>query len=188
MTEWNSSADLMARIQASIEPVQTDEPLRQVLTQDFPRDCYNLPISGGWGYTRADAIIFVRDQFRTQGKSADFVGLEYHIAQKIIYEELIIFQPPGHKSSGIELHLILQKLTRADERRYDVLKFNVTCWSDWHWDQLKKEWEDNDFGRLANFDRQAHDAKRKDSRVEVFGLILLMYLIGADNGGAICAR
>jgi hypothetical protein len=165
MTEWNASADLMVKIRGSIVPVRTDEPLRRVLTQDFPRDSSNLPISGGWGYTKADAITFVRDHFRRPDDPVDFVGLEYHIAQKIIYEELIIFRPPDHKFSRIELNLNLQELKEAVDRKYDFLKFNITCWSDWHWDQLKKEWEENDFGMRPGFDCESHAAKRKDSQV-----------------------
>ena len=34
MTEWNASTDLMAKVRALIQPVQTDEPLRQVLMHD----------------------------------------------------------------------------------------------------------------------------------------------------------
>jgi hypothetical protein len=61
--EWNTSPEMMAETRASIVPVRTDAALRKVLAEDFPRDCSNLPISGGWGYTRADAITFIRDQF-----------------------------------------------------------------------------------------------------------------------------
>jgi hypothetical protein len=107
----------------------------------------------------------VRNQFRGPSKSVHFVGLEYDIAQKIIYEELIIFRPPDYQFSGIELKLILQELKHADERQYDILSFNITCWSDWHWNQLKKEWEDNDFGMLPSFDGASHAGKRRDSQV-----------------------
>jgi hypothetical protein len=50
-----------------------------------------LPILGGWGYTQTEAITFVRREF-PRPSAPDFVELEYHIAQKIIYEELIIFR------------------------------------------------------------------------------------------------
>jgi hypothetical protein len=162
ITEWNASADLMAKVRASIQPVQIGQPLRRVLTQDFPRDSSNLPISGGWGYTQADAIMFVRDQLSVP---TDFASLEYHIVRKIIYEELIIHRPEDYHFSGIDLQLIVQRLIKDSERRYDLLKFNISCWSDWHWDQLKQEWEENDFGKRPGFDREAHAAKRDASRV-----------------------
>jgi hypothetical protein len=163
MTDWDASADLMAKLRASIRPVQTDEPLRQVLMHDFPRDCSNLPISGGWGYTQVDAVVFVRELFPMP---VDFVPLEYHIAQKIIYEELIIFQPNDHRFSGIDLRRTNQEMIADGARRYDVLDLSIKCWSDWHWNQLKQEWEENDLGMRRGFDREAHAAKRDASQVK----------------------
>ena len=162
--EWNVSSELMAKIHSSIAPVQTDAALRTVLAEDFPRDCSNLPISGGWGYTQMDAVVFVRDQFPIPAV-ADFVSLEYHIAQKIIFEELIIFRKKPDSFSGIEIKLDSQSLSEKNARKYDFLKFLVTCWSDCHWDQLKKEWEENDFGARPGFDAAAHAQKRQETRV-----------------------
>lgn len=165
MLGWNASADLMAEIKASIQPIQTHESLRQVLEHDFPRDCSALPISGGWGYTQADAIIFVRNQFKIPS-APDFVALEYHIAQKIIYEELIIFRPKDYRFSGIALQRSTQRLVEDSTRKYDVLDFTVTCWTDRHWNQLKLEWEDSGFGTRQDFDREAHTTKRNASQIK----------------------
>jgi hypothetical protein len=41
----------------------------------------------------------------------DFVPLEHHIAQKSIYEELIMFQPNARRFSGIDLQ---RKKTRNE--------------------------------------------------------------------------
>jgi hypothetical protein len=164
MAKWDASAELMAKIRESLRPVQTDEALRQVLAQDFPRDCSNLPISGGWGYTKDSAIRFRRDLF-PNGIASKFVPIEYHIAQKIAYEELIVFRPHNYRFSGIELKLNFQELVDEGEQIYDLLLFDITCWSDWHWNQLAREWEENEFGMRAGFDRDAHDAKREDSKV-----------------------
>jgi hypothetical protein len=166
MTEWNASTDLMAKVRALIQPIQTDEPLRQVLMHDFPRDSSNLPISGGWGYTQVDAIMFVRRLFPKMPGKPQFVPLEYHIAQKIVYEELVIFRPNDSRFSGIELQRKDQKMIADGERKYDVLNLSITCWSDWHWNQLKQEWKDNDLGMRPSFDREAHAAKHDASQVK----------------------
>jgi hypothetical protein len=169
--EWNAIPELIAEIRDSIAPVQTDGSLRKVLAEDFPRDCSDLPISGGWGYTQPTAIVFIRSQFSAPSK-ADFVPLEYHIAQKIIYEELIISRPKNYKFSGISMKLQHQTLTK--DPKHDHLEFLISCWSDWHWEQLKKEWEANDSGmrRLMalsgmrpGFDAEAHHRKRIASQV-----------------------
>jgi hypothetical protein len=162
--EWEASVERMAKLRASIHPVRTDVPLRQVLGEDYPRECANLPIKGGWGYTQAEAIVFVREQF-PRPAVPDFVPLEYLIAQRIIYEELIVFRSKEDRFSGIKMAPALQNMLTVEERKYDRLEFAVTCWSDWHWEQLKREWEENDFGMRPGFDREAHSAKRDASQV-----------------------
>ena len=165
MAEWNASAELMAQIQASIKPIQTDDPLQQVLMRHFSTDFPNLPISGGWGYTQADAIIFVRSQFPIPAFVPRFVSLEYQIVQKIIYEELIIFRAKDSQFSGIDKKCNRSILIDDGVRVYDLLEFDITCWSDWHWDLLKQEWEENNFGMRPGFDREAHAAKRDASQI-----------------------
>ena len=167
MAEWDASTETIERIRNSILPIHTTESLQQVLMEDFPNDCANLPIAGGWGYTEAEAIIFVRKEFASETDARDFVSLEYHIAQKIFYEELIVFRPKDSRFSGIEMKLDIQYLKASVDghRTYDVLKFTVTCWSDWHWKQLKKEWEENSLGE-QDFDKLAyHTAKRAASQI-----------------------
>jgi hypothetical protein len=163
--EWNLSTELIGRIRASIAPVRTDASLSKVLAEDFPRDCSRLPVSGGWGYTKSDAIAFVRNQFQIPG-AIDFVSLEHFIAQKIIFEELIIFRPKEARFSGINLKLNAQHLIEDDHLKYDHLEFGITCWSDYHWNLLKAEWEENDFGMRPGFDGEAHASKRKASEIK----------------------
>jgi hypothetical protein len=167
MPKWDTNPAIMANMRASIRPIQTDKPLREVLMEDFPRNCSNLPIAGGWGYAQADAILLVREGFSSAQAARDFVALEYHIAQKIIYEELIIFRPENFRFSGIDMKLVKQRLVSSDDgcRNYDALEFSVTCWSDWHWEQLKEEWEENGFGEHPDFSKEAHLAKRDASQM-----------------------
>lgn len=163
--KWDASPDRIAHLRQTIRPVLTDVPLRQVLSEDFPQDCASLPIAGGWGYTQQEAIIFVRHQF-PRPSAPDFVGLEHHIAQKIIYEELIIFRANDDRFSGIDMKLRSQRLVVKNEAKYDYLDFIISCWSDLHWDSLKAEWEDNDFGRRSSFDLKGHHAKRQAARID----------------------
>ena len=160
---WDASEGVMNRVHAAIIPIQSDLPLATVLAEDFPQDCTRLPISGGWGYSCETAIIFA--QSGTGSRNLDFVQLEYHIAEKIIFEELIIWQPDEARFSGIDLELHRQNLLERDGRRFDHLCFAVTCWSDQHWEFLKREWEPSDSGMRDHFDLEAHRAKRLASQV-----------------------
>ena len=136
--EWDARPELIAQIRASIQPVHTDVALSHVLAEDFPRDCSKLPITGGWGYSQDDAIVFIQSQ-SSLPTMRDFVSLESLIVEKIIYEELIIFRPEGYKFSGIRRNLEEQSLLESGGRKYDHLTFQISCWSDWHWDRLKRE-------------------------------------------------
>src|SRR5262245_27013580 len=120
--EWDTSPKRMAALQQSIRPILTDVPLRQALSEDFLQDCANLPIAGGWGYTQREAIIFLRQQF-PRPSEANFVGLEYHIVQKIIYEEMIIFSAQDDRFSGIDLERKSQELITESNRIYDSHDF-----------------------------------------------------------------
>jgi hypothetical protein len=157
--EWDTSPERMAALRQSIRPVLTDVPLRQALSEDFPQDCANLPIAGGWGYTQREAIVFVRQQF-PRPSAPNFVGLEYHIAQKIIYEELIIFRARDDLFSGIDVERKSQELIMEGDGIYDRIDLFVSCWSDAHWERLRAEWEENDFGRRPGFDVQDHFTRR----------------------------
>jgi hypothetical protein len=165
MTDWDCSPELMGSLRSSITPIQTDTPLYQVLMEDFPKDCSDLPISGGWGYSQSDAIILVRSKFPSSAAARNFVSLEYHIVEKIVYEELIIFQEKGNGFSGIRFHLDWQALL-GEERKFDRLDFRISCWSDQHWEWLKENWEQNGFGESIGFDREAHLARREASKIE----------------------
>ena len=95
---------LVQQMAREITPIETDLRLRDVLGEDF-KECIDLPISGGWGYTQDSAI-----EFEPTLLPEDFVSLEYLIAQKIVYEETIVFQPDGRTFSGIDLQFQSQEL------------------------------------------------------------------------------
>ena len=137
---------------------------RQVLAEDLPRDCANLPITGGWGYTRQQAIVFVRDQFPNPS-SPNFVSLEYLIAMKIAYEELIICRSKNDRFSEIRMTPTRQQLINDGERCFDCLDFDISCWHDWHWYQLKHEFEEQDIPNRTKEEQQAHFTKKAEAMI-----------------------
>jgi len=162
--QWSTEPEFMQQIVATIAPVRSDRPLREVLAVHFPQDCGRLPIEGGWGYSQENPIVFVRELFRSR-KHPNFVTLERTIAESIVYEELIIGRAPGTGFSGISVDRGIQALLIDGECRLDRITFEVTCWTDWHWRQLKQEWEQSACGTAPGFDRRAHVAKREAARI-----------------------
>ena len=161
--DWICSPELIASLSSSIRPVTIDAPLRQVLSEDFPKDCSGLPISGGWGYSQSDAIIFDRSKFASAIAARDFVSLEYHIVRKIVFEELIVFREKNNRFSGIDLEPDKKALIQEDDRMFDCLDFRISCWADQHWEWLRDDWERH--GQLSSFDSASHLAKREASKI-----------------------
>ena len=162
--EWDASPELVARIAATLQRPRLDKPLRQVLAEDFPRQCGDLPIEGGWGFSQDEAIKFIQ-KADPLGVPFDYVNIEYLIVEKLLYEELIIFRPKTHAFSGIEHKLKSQSVINKNVKMYDLLLFDVMCWTDWHWERLKAEWIDNEFGERTDFDKNEHFRKRNESMV-----------------------
>lgn len=104
---WECNPAMVREIKASIRAIGTETPLRQILSDHFPKDSSNLPIVGGWGYSKEAAIKFLKSP---SGKKHNFVSLEYHIIQKIIYEELIIFRHENNRFSEIQFDKKHQQL------------------------------------------------------------------------------
>jgi hypothetical protein len=103
------------------------DSLRQTLARDFPEECLDLPISGGWGGTQADAIVFVRDRFPPH---RNFVRLEYFIAQKVLWQELIPLRLSKKHFLSVSMKCNRQDLITDGGRRYDRLTFEVAYDSD----------------------------------------------------------
>lgn len=149
-----------------IEPIVTSESPRELLKQHF-KTIRELPIKGGWGYSMESAVIIDSDDpIVPRGGPFNGVGIEYEFVRARIYEEMIIFQPPGRKHCGIEWKLIVQRLALGDnDKKYDVLRFDVTGLPEADWDSLKAEWEGPDGIMSPDFDREAHDRRREAALV-----------------------
>lgn len=148
-----------------VEKLTTRESPRQLLSGHFT-SIGELPIRGGWGYAKEDAVIIDRDDpIVPLDHPFDGVGIEYVFVEKRIYEELIIFQPKGLKFSGIHWKLIEQRLHGDDSRKYDVLRFDVTAFPEAEWDALRTEWEGANGSGSPGFDHQEHQRKRDTALV-----------------------
>ena len=149
-----------------MERLAPRESPRQLFIQHF-KSIGELPIRGGWGYTKEDAVIIDRDDpIVPLGRPFDGISIEHVFVEKRIYEELIIFRPAGWKHLGIRWKRIDQRLVvDDDDRKYDALRFDVTAFPEAEWEALKAEWEGSDDGQSPDFDHEAHQRKRDAAMV-----------------------
>ena len=141
--------------------IRSRETPRQIIFEDYKSLDDELPITGGWGYTQADAVIIDKnDPVVIEGLPFDGVGIEYIFVEKRIYEELIIFKLLGEPYAGIRWHLIEQNLESPNGKHYDILSYEVTAFSESDFNELKDEFESNNFFKDSPNGLQAHNEKR----------------------------
>lgn len=149
-----------------IYPVKSEESPRKILAVDFKSLRGELPISGGWGYSQADAcIIDKNDSLLPPSIPFDGVGVEYVFVEKRIYEEMIIFRPDGEKFSGIKWNLQKQSTLHEEGRVFDKLLFEITALPDSDWDELKTEFDGPQGYGHPKFDVEAHERKYQEKMV-----------------------
>lgn len=149
-----------------IEPISSKESPRQILAEDYKSLNGGLPIQGGWGYTKDDACIIVKnDPLVNPSSTFDGIGIEYVFVEKRIYEELIIFRPQGEKFSGIRWNLLKQSTLHEEDRVYDKLTFEITALHENDWEELKAEFEGPQGAINPNFDMGAHEKKLQEKMV-----------------------
>ncbi len=126
-------------------PSGLEETPREILEHDF-KSIGSIPISGGWGYTKDDAVIIDKDDPSVQkGIPFDGVGIEKIFVEKRTYEELIIFKPEGLKFNGIKWDMLNQSLINDKDRHFDLLEYRICGHLDEDWKYLKEEYEKNNY-------------------------------------------
>jgi len=116
------------------------ESLREILLADFKMA---LPISGGWGYEIQDAVVINKQSSNGVGEMPqNRLSIQNFIIQKRAFEELIIFRKTGDKFGEINWLPISQRLLSFAERKYDHLRFSITCLHDSDIVRLKNEYFD----------------------------------------------
>ena len=146
--------------------IRSQEAPRQIIFEDYKLLNGELPISGGWGYDKNDAVIIDKnDPVVPKGVPFNGVGIEYIFVEKRIYEELIIFRVLGEPYAEIRWDQIEQHLESHDGRHYDVLSYEVTAFSEPDWNELKDEWESNNYFKDSLEGFQAHQEKRESQMI-----------------------
>lgn len=139
--------------------------LREVLLRHFDDLNGKLPITGGWGYTKDTSIVIDKNHNDVDDfPPFSLVSWEYKLAELRLFEELIVFRENNDRYSGIEKNLVNQEVIYENDRRYDYLVFEVSCFADKDWEMLKNEYEVNISN--PNFDLTAHTLKRESLKYQ----------------------
>lgn len=130
-----------------------------------------LPIRGGWGYSKEDAVVIDR----AHPAAANFqpfngVEVERIFIQLRLWEELIGIRPEGRQHSGCQFKLIKQSLVSGENgKRYDLMECDITALPDHVFEELKAEWEGPNGFRSQDFDEDDHLRRRDAAMVHYVG-------------------
>lgn len=151
-----------------INKIETTESPRFILETDFASLRGNLPIRGGWGYSKEDACVIDKDD-PTVDPSIPFdgVGLEYIFVQYRTYEEMIVTRNDDERFSGIGFNLIKQSLLQDEGRTYDKIDFEITAFTDADWEELREEYQGPNGHGSPNFDLEMHEKKRSEKMIKI---------------------
>lgn len=137
---------------APMLPFEIDCPPREIFRQDFKLE---LPISGAWGYTEGDAVVFSEDVSKSEYFSTFPI-----VVEKRIYEELIVFRSGWERFSLINWEMVSQQLMETNNGPHDHLIYSITALKDAAADFLQREFEvaggfsDDPEGKSAHEDKR----------------------------------
>ncbi len=140
-----------------VKQINTQTSLREVCASyTVPKE--EMPIKGGWGYTKEDAIIIDKnDPVVPKGIPFDGVGLEYAIVEKRIDLELTFLQNEKDRYRGVNWKLYQQEIVQDKDKYFDKLTIKITALPYEAWKSRRKEWKEN--GRKPDFDKEWFLAK-----------------------------
>ena len=152
----------------NIRPVKSKKSPREVISEHFESRGRDLPISGGWGYSKDDACIIDKfDSVVDPNVPFNGIAIEYIFVEKRIYEEMIICRSSGDEFAGIKWELIRQELITDKDRKYDKLLFEISAFPEKDWEELKAEYEGPKGYGNQNFDLEAHEKKRQQRMIKI---------------------
>ena len=126
-----------------------------------------LPISGGWGHTKGEAVVInMNDPVVDRKVPFNGTGLEYIFAKHRTYLELITMRDENERFFGIEFETIKQELLHnANGNIYDRLILKVSALRSQDYKELKEVWESN-VGNNS-FDEEEHWKQDKKLRIQI---------------------
>ena len=141
----------------SVKKINIQPSLKEVCASyTFPKE--EMPINGGWGFTKEDTIIIDKnDSVVSQEEVFDGVGLEYSIVTKRIDLEFTYLQKDSASYRDVKWKLIQQEALTDKGRIFDKLTIKITALPFEAWKSRKIEWKEN--GYKPDFDKEWFKAK-----------------------------
>ena len=128
-------------------PLSANDPIREVIKQAFDME---LPVEGGWGYTKKDALILHTHMMPTQQLQHTFASMRTHL-------EMSMTRPKGERYGGINL----TEESREADAAYQKVTYCVTAMLESDYAAFIAAYKEG--YSTEDFDMEAHFHARKDA-------------------------
>jgi hypothetical protein len=154
-------------IEINLPKIKSSKTPREIIAADFIKSLNGeIPIRGGWGYTKKDACIIDKNDPSVDPELPfDHAEWESIFIEKRIYQEMIISRPDGKKFCCITWNFKKQYFIRdfpiSGVRTFDCHQFEITAFFEQDWKELNLKRKNSDFDILE------YEKKRQEKMVRL---------------------
>jgi len=141
----------------------------EILERNFRyiRQIGSLPISGGWGYTKEDAVIIDRDSpILKQQDSVDIQRIVSLFIEYRTYQELTEHPEPGKKYNEIKCEFSDYSIIGSGDQKYWRLDYQISSIRDGDYIYLANDWDSNNGFTNDPEGLKKHDEEYNDRLVK----------------------
>ena len=133
--------------------IPSDEPITEVIKAAFDTD---LPVEGGWGYTRDLATAFTDNP-----QELPITQLEHMLASMRAYLEMNMILPKEERYGSINLNEKSREEIVEGEKLYHKVTYEITAMKEDTYAAFIDEYKEG-YGK-EGFDMEAHFQRRKEA-------------------------
>ncbi len=135
----------------NVKQINTKDSFREACSS-YTLPKLEIPIKGGWGFCKEEAIIIDKNNIATTKNSGfDWIELEYAIIDKLIHLEFFHLQNEEDRYRNIQWKIIQQELVKEQGSIFDKFLIRITALPLKAYISRRREWKEN--GRKPDFDK-----------------------------------
>jgi hypothetical protein len=138
---------------SQFDQIPSSEPIQEVIKAAFDAE---LPLSGGWGYTKAFATVIDANP-----DAHPLAQLEHMIASMRAYLEMNMTQPEEARYGSINLNEKTRETIEEGERTYHHVTYEISAMKESDYADFIEEYKKG-YGK-EDFDMEEHFQRRKEA-------------------------
>jgi len=133
--------------------IPSEENIRDVIKYAFDTE---LPVSGGWGYSKNEATIFESNE-----ENLPLRQLEHMLASMRAYLEMNMTLEKDERYGSINLNELSRETVKEDGNIYDKVRYEISAMKETVYADFIEEYKEG-YGK-EDFDLERHFSRRKEA-------------------------